>query len=180
MQLRHFSNVIKEEMVKAGLTPKGKSHGFYISFIVYKFVGLVTDGEFNSLRAKGATRPLSVLQIKTDCRKKFSKLSTSTMQAMITITGKLEEKKVYVEATMLNPIGVMPNGEIQTIKPDLCSPQSLLCKIFQLKAQGKSLADTIDILRKLRSLEDFQSTHGQKVNMGHTISHLCPSTQLQA
>ena len=28
MQVRHFSNVIKEEMVKAGLTPKGKSHAF--------------------------------------------------------------------------------------------------------------------------------------------------------
>ena len=55
---------------------------------------------------------------------------------------------MYVEVTVLNPIGVMPNGKIQTLKPDLCIPQSLMCKIFQLKAQGKSLADTIDILRQ--------------------------------
>jgi len=50
-------------------------------------IGLVTDGEFNSLRSRGATRPLSVLQIRSDSRNKFAKLSMTTMQGMITITG---------------------------------------------------------------------------------------------
>ena len=46
--------------------------------------GFVSDGEFNYLRMKGYTRPLSVLQVRSDVRKKYSKLSSKKLLAMLT------------------------------------------------------------------------------------------------
>ena len=46
--------------------------------------GFVSNGEFNYLRRKGYTRPLSVLQIRNDVRVKYSKLSQKTLLAMLT------------------------------------------------------------------------------------------------
>jgi len=48
------------------------------------FPGFVSDGEFNNLRLKGYMRPLSVLQIRSDVRKKYNKLSSKKLQAMLT------------------------------------------------------------------------------------------------
>ena len=48
------------------------------------FSGFVSDGEFNYLHMKGYTRPLSVLQIRSDVRKKYSKLSSKRLLAMLT------------------------------------------------------------------------------------------------
>ena len=50
-------------------------------------VGFVTNGEWNSLRAKGDTRPLSVFEIQTEVRRKYSRLSASTLVKLITPTG---------------------------------------------------------------------------------------------
>ena len=47
-------------------------------------VGFTTDGEWNSLRTKGYSRPLSVFQIRSDARSKFSRMSLKRMIAMIT------------------------------------------------------------------------------------------------
>jgi len=47
-------------------------------------LGFVSDGEFNYLRLKGYTRPLSVLQIRSDVRRKYSKLSSKKLSAMLT------------------------------------------------------------------------------------------------
>ena len=51
----------------------------------YLFLGFVTDGEWNSLRTKGNTRPLSVLQIRADVRTKYSHMSLKKMTGMLYI-----------------------------------------------------------------------------------------------
>ena len=52
--------------------------------------GFVSDGEFNYLRSKGYTRPLSVLHIRSTVRKKYSQLGLQTLSSMLTplITSK--------------------------------------------------------------------------------------------
>ena len=52
-------------------------------------IGFVSDGEFNFLRTKGYTRPLSVLQIQSNVRNKYSKMSLQKMLALISPKGKL-------------------------------------------------------------------------------------------
>ena len=47
------------------------------------FIGFTTDGEWNSLHAKGYTRPLSVFQIRSDARRKYAHMSLQKMIAMI-------------------------------------------------------------------------------------------------
>lgn len=46
-------------------------------------LGFVSNGEYNVLRAKGYTRPLSVLKIKADVRVKYSKMGIKKMTEMI-------------------------------------------------------------------------------------------------
>ena len=44
-------------------------------FIPVLSIGFVTDGEFNSLRTKGAKRPLHLVQLIRDARESVSKKS---------------------------------------------------------------------------------------------------------
>ena len=46
--------------------------------------GFVSNGEYNSMRVKGYTRPLSVLQIRSQARKKYSRMGFKTMLEMVT------------------------------------------------------------------------------------------------
>ena len=50
-------------------------------------VGFVTNGEFNYMRSKGYTRPLSVLQIRTDVHNKYNKIKAETLLNMLTPEG---------------------------------------------------------------------------------------------
>ncbi len=43
----------------------------------YLVVGFCSDGEFNSLRNRGYTRPLSVFAIRSDVRSKYARMSQS-------------------------------------------------------------------------------------------------------
>lgn len=47
------------------------------------FTGFVTNGEWNSNRTKGNTRPLSVLQIRSDVRSKYGRMSEKRMSGML-------------------------------------------------------------------------------------------------
>jgi hypothetical protein len=51
-------------------------------------VGFCSDGEFNTLRNRGYTRPLSVFAIRSDVRSKYARMSVATMKAMLTPEGK--------------------------------------------------------------------------------------------
>lgn len=46
-------------------------------------LGFTTNGEWNSLRTKGNTRPLSVLQIRSDVRAKYAKLKAKKLIRML-------------------------------------------------------------------------------------------------
>lgn len=51
------------------------------------YIGFVSNGEYNSMRVQGYTRPLSVLQIKSGARKKFLNTGKKTMIDMLTPIG---------------------------------------------------------------------------------------------
>ena len=51
-------------------------------------VGFVSNGEYNVFRHKGYTRPLSVFQIQSQARKKYSTTSEKKMKEMFTTIGK--------------------------------------------------------------------------------------------
>ena len=42
------------------------------------------NGEYNSMRVKGYTRPLSVIQIRSDAKRKYSSLGVKSMIEMLT------------------------------------------------------------------------------------------------
>jgi len=61
-----------------------------------KPVGLVTDGEFNSLRTQGETRPLHIWQLIHDARESVSKVSRGTLLKMlIQIGGRHSDTQLY-------------------------------------------------------------------------------------
>lgn len=57
---------------------------------VYVCVGFVSNGEYNSMKSHGYTRPLSVLQIRADARKKYSSMGKKTMMDMLTPKRKIK------------------------------------------------------------------------------------------
>ena len=50
-------------------------------------IGFCSNGEYNSLRNQGYTRPLSILRIRSDVRSKYAKMSKQVMTAMLTLEG---------------------------------------------------------------------------------------------
>lgn len=53
-------------------------------------VGFCSDGEFNSLRSRGYTRPISVFAIRSDVRSKYARMSQKKMMSMLTPTGEVQ------------------------------------------------------------------------------------------
>ena len=79
-------------------------------------VGFCSDGEFNSLRNRGYTRPLSLFAVRSDVRSKYSRMSISTMKAMLTSKG-WEGGVCGVVVVCLAKLG----------KPCVCLLGTLLC-----------------------------------------------------
>ena len=48
-------------------------------------VGSVSSGEFNSLRAKGYTRPISMFVVRSQVQNKYAKMSHKAMASMLTL-----------------------------------------------------------------------------------------------
>ena len=48
------------------------------------FIGFATNGEWNSLRENGNTRPLSIFEIRKRVRNQYGKLKESTLLKMLT------------------------------------------------------------------------------------------------
>ena len=59
-----------------------------------KCSGFTTNGEWNSLRTKGNTRPLSVLQIRNDVNSKYSRMKKQDLVGMLTPVCKFTIKIV--------------------------------------------------------------------------------------
>ena len=53
-------------------------------YLCLSFLGECTNGEWNTLRCRGNTRPLSIFQIRADVRAKYSRMPYKTMMAMLT------------------------------------------------------------------------------------------------
>ena len=93
-KLRLLTNKIKLEMKERGMKAVGKrrvTHCIYTAYttLLISVTGLVTDGEFNSLRANGQKRPVSILQIKSKARQRYAHMGEGTMKSILTIGGEL-------------------------------------------------------------------------------------------
>ncbi|XP_065887166.1 uncharacterized protein [Dysidea avara] len=94
LKVRELSNRIIEEMTKRKM----------------KVAGFTTDGEWNSLRSKGNTRPLSVFQVLSDARRKYSRTGLQTMIGMLSplcnadgvVTARVHNDAVHTD--LLNQI----------------------------------------------------------------------------
>ena len=53
----------------------------------YTSLGFVSNGEYNSFRSKGYTRPLSVFQIRSLVRNKYARMNVKSMKAMLNPIG---------------------------------------------------------------------------------------------
>ena len=63
-------------MTSLGMEVAGMCTQSHLNMInTISYVGQCTNGEWNSLRCKGNTRPLSVLQIRADSRRKYANMS---------------------------------------------------------------------------------------------------------
>lgn len=87
--LRRLINDLCREMVSLGMDVSGKELPTQIVLTILYIhpIGFVSDGEFNFLRAKGYTRPLSVLQIRSSVRNMYSRMSLRKMLSLITPKG---------------------------------------------------------------------------------------------
>ena len=59
-----------------------------VEIVVYTSAGVVSNGEHNTLRSMGYTRPVSVLRIKASVRAKYSKVGENRLLKMINLIGK--------------------------------------------------------------------------------------------
>lgn len=67
---------------------RGCRCGYVCGFVwLYVCAGFVSNGEYNVFRSKGYTRPLSVFQLRSQARKKFVRMSKTTMLSMLTPRG---------------------------------------------------------------------------------------------
>ncbi len=107
-------------------------------------VGFGSNGEFNSMRNRGYTRPISVFCIRSRVR---ARLSESTMLAMLTPKGILPlSSKIYYKRYCFP---VCANQLIVPEKPNSVVPPSLLCQVLLWRSVQSLSWD--DIISRLRS-----------------------------
>ena len=83
-EIRRIINNVLKEMTARKMSGTGEFFILLVSMILFKLmIGFVCNGEFNYLRSRGYTRPLSILQIRTQVKKKYSKMSKSTLISML-------------------------------------------------------------------------------------------------
>lgn len=88
-QARVIVNDVIKEMHQRNMKVAGRIDNIHI--ITYNnmlHAGFVSDGEYNSFRYKGYTRPLSILQLRSDARKKYHVKGVRSMKAMLTPIGR--------------------------------------------------------------------------------------------
>ena len=130
--------------------PIYKNNSVLLCVHVYVYLlGFSSDGEYNSMRNKGYTRPLSVLQIRSTIRAKYSRLSKKVMLEMLT-TKRNSLGQVHVRFSLINffYISVMANSLITCLKPSPFVSAQLLCEIHIWKeVLGLTWEDIISRLR---------------------------------
>ena len=87
-QLRIIFNKIVKEMTERGMKVAGEVNPLlHYTYLTCTSLGFATDGEFNSLRWKGNTRPLSILQIRSQSRAKYVNRGKNVMTEMLLPVG---------------------------------------------------------------------------------------------
>ena len=90
-KVRKLANKVIHEMTKRHMKVAGNNLHSILCYILCCYLlnlGFVTDGEWNSLRTKGNTRPLSILQIRADVRTKYSQMKAETLISMLSPKSK--------------------------------------------------------------------------------------------
>jgi len=83
---RRLVNNLISEMAKRGMRVAGMLMVllyFLHNIRIVINVGFTSNGEYNTLRCKGNTRPLSVLQLKANSRAKYGAMGVQKMMAML-------------------------------------------------------------------------------------------------
>lgn len=109
-------------------------------------IGLVTNGEWNSLRTKGNTRPLSVLEIRSNVRSKYGRTGQKKMKKMLSPQCNLP----FFYFIFLHII-ICPGLVDDTVTAELHNPavsQALLKEIHHWKQEGCLDLDVITRLRQ--------------------------------
>ena len=97
--VRKILNNLISLMVERKMKISGNWIVIYVCVIMYDTqfthlhvytVGFVSNGEYNSMRVKGYTRPLSVLQIRSEARGKYSSMGAKSMLEMLTPTSEYQ------------------------------------------------------------------------------------------
>ncbi|XP_065891566.1 uncharacterized protein [Dysidea avara] len=112
-KVRELANEIIHEMVRRGM----------------KVAGFTTDGEWNSLRSKGNTRPLTILQVRSEARAKYSHIKLARL------------------AGMLTPV-CDSDGNVTGKVPNLAVSNILLMEILSWKKEGATDQDVFIRLRE--------------------------------
>ncbi len=91
-EVRNIFDKLVEEMTKRQM----KVAGIYLYRVtvftlkhLIRYIGCATNGEWNTLRSKGYMRPISVLEIRAQIRRKYSKLGLRKLNGMLTPAGQL-------------------------------------------------------------------------------------------
>lgn len=96
-QVRDLADKVINEMVKRNMKVAGTlifviyiASMYALTYVIYitiSLTGFTTNGEFNSLRWKGSTHPLTILQLRSEARKKFANRGLRPMLDMFTPIG---------------------------------------------------------------------------------------------
>lgn len=128
-------------------------------------LGFTTDGEFNSLRWKGQSRPLTVLEIKSAVRSTYQRRGFKSLMSMLTPIG----TTLYLGVNSLKFSflinTVTPDGQIVAKKENPAVSRELLLEINDWKLEG---ANDADVLCRLRQ---------RTIPTGYSHHFWCPGNQ---
>ena len=102
---------------------------------------------FSFLCAKGYTRPLSVLQIRSKVRNIYSKMSVRKMLTLITPKGKITDTQILSFYVFISKSEQLPDGTIQVQANSSIVPQCILKNIWMWMRQGIDWKDIVERLR---------------------------------
>ena len=90
----------------------------------------------------------SVLETRSQVRRKYSKIGVNKLVRMITPTGKFVHVNSLISITSHNFIdAVLLDGKIQALSPNDVVSQSVLEEIYSWMSQGCTIEDVIGCLR---------------------------------
>lgn len=114
--------------------------------------GFVSDREYNTFQSKGYTWPLSIFQLRSNARNKYSRKGTETLKAMFTPVG-IHNNFTYQALYLIDffcfcCFGIVTSdGKIEAELNNPVVPTSVLEDIWRWKQAGATFED---VLRRLR------------------------------